>query len=281
MQFGAVCTILTVLNLVCAAQVPAEQAAPGAEAIIRGSLERNRLNDARLKDYTYTESQETQTFDKSGTVVKTDRKAFDVVNLYGRPYRRQVSKDGRALEGREKERADQEFEKEVHQREKETAEESQKLEQERERSREESRRFLQEIPKAYTFRIAGEEKLDGTPVWVLDATPRPDFHSTVKRAELLKKMRGRLWVDKESLQWVRVEAEAVEPITFGGFLAKLDRGARMTFVQKRVNDEVWLPSKATARLEARLLVKRYRLATETTWSGYRKFRVDSRVLAQP
>jgi len=74
-------------------------------------------------------------------------------------------------------------------------------------------------------------------------------------------------------------AELIDSISFGGFLAKLDRGARMTFLQKRVNDEVWLPSKMTARVEARLLVKHYSLAIETTWSNYRKFRVDSRVLA--
>jgi hypothetical protein len=279
MQFGAVCTILTVLSLASFPQPPASEPQPDAGAIIRASLERNSFNESRLKDYTYTESQETRTLDKSGAVVKTERAISEVLNLYGRPYKRRVSKDGRALEGKEKEKADQEFEKEVHKRELETEEQSRKQEEEREKERAERRRFLQEIPKAYAFRIAGEEMLDGMPVWVIDAEPRPDFQSTVKRADLLKKLRGRLWIDKESLQWVRAEAEVIESISFGGFLAKLDRGARMTFLQKRVNDEVWLPSKATARLDARLLVKHFSVAGETTWSNYRKFRVDSRVLA--
>ncbi len=281
MQFGAVCTALIALNLVSVAQIPAAGTALDVEAIIRKSLERNTFNEARRKDYTYAESEQTQTFDKSGTVVKTERQTFDVVNLYGRPYRRLVGKDGRALEGEEKRKADEEFEKEVRKRQEETPAQLQKREAEHDKERAEGRRFLQEIPKAYSFQISGEETLDGMPVWVIEAKPRPEFRSTVKRADLLKKVSGRLWIDKESLQWVRVEAEVVEPISFGGFLAKLDRGARLTFLQKRVNDEVWLPSKATARIEARLLVKRYRLATETTWSGYRKFRVDSRVLAQP
>ena len=211
--------------------------------------------------------------------MKTESKTSEVLNLYGRPYKRRVSKNGRVLEGKEKEKADQEFEKEVHKREKETAEESQKLKEQQEKDRAESRRFLQELPKAFIFKIAGEEDLEGKPVWVIDAEPRPDFRSTVKRADLLKKMRGRLWIDKDSLQWVRVEANLVDSISFGGFLAKLDRGAKITFLQKRANDEVWLPSKMTARVEARLLVKHYSLATETTWTNYRKFRVDSRVVA--
>ena len=250
-------------------------------AIVRASLERNRLNDARLKDYTYTENEELRTLDKSGAVVKTERKTSEVLNLYGRPYKRRIAKDGRALEGKEKARADQDFEREVQRRARETPEERRKLEQEHEKSRAESRRYLQEIPKAYTFRLAGEETLEGIPVWVIDATPRPDFRSDVKRADLLKKMRGRLWIDKESLQWVRVDADLIDSISFGGFLAKLDRGARMTFLQKRASDELWLPSRMTAHVEARLLVKHYSVVTETTWTNYRKFRVDSRLVPQP
>jgi hypothetical protein len=279
MQFGAVCTILTIFCLLSSAQRPVREPWPDAGAVIRTSLERNASNESRLKDYTYAESQETRTLDKSGATVKTERATSEVLNLYGRPYKRRVSQDGRALVGKEKEKADQEFEREVHKREQEFEAERRKQQAEREKARAEGRRYLQEIPKAYSFKIAGEETLDGMPVWVIDAVPRPDFHSTVKRADLLKKMRGRLWIDKQSLQWVRVEAELIDSISFGGFLAKLDRGARMTFLQKRVNDEVWLPSKMTARVEARLLVKHYSLATETTWSNYRKFRVDSRVLA--
>lgn len=278
MHFGAVCTTLTVFCLFSFAQSRAREPWPDAGDVIRTSLERNASNESRLKDYTYTERQETRTLDKSGAIVKTESSTSEVLNLYGRPYRRRVSKDGRALAGKEKQKADQEFEREVHKREQESGEESRKQQEEREKARAESRRFLQEMPKAYSFRITGEALLDGMPVWVIDAEPRADFHSTVKRADLLKKMRGRLWIDKQSLQWVRVEAELIDSISFGGFLAKLDRGARMTFLQKRVNDEVWLPSKMTARVEARLLLKHYNLAAETTWSNYRKFRVDSRVL---
>jgi hypothetical protein len=279
MQFGAVCTILLTFSLISCAQSPIGEPQPDAVGIIRTSLERNSSNESRLKDYTYTENAETRTLDKLGAVEKTERTTFEVLNLFGRPYKRRVGKDGHALEGKEKERADQEFEKEVHKRERETEEQSRKRQEEREKERAESRKFLQEIPSAYSFKIAGEETLDGMPVWVIDAEPRQDFHSAVKRADLLKKMRGRLWIDKESFQWVRAQVEMIEPISFGGFLAKLDRGAKMTFLQKRVNAEVWLPLNATVQFDARLFVKHYRMAGETTWSNYRKFSVDSRVLA--
>jgi len=278
MKFGVVCTILIALGLDVSAWAPRQAPDADATAIIRASLERNKLNDARLKDYTYTEDEELRAFDKSGAVVKTERKTSEVLNLYGRPYKRRIAKNGRALEGKDKARADEDFEREVQRRAKETPEERRKQEREGEKSRAESRRFLLEIPKAYTFRIAGQETLDGIPVWVIDAMPRPDFHSDVKRADLLTKMRGRLWIDKETLQWVRVDADLIDSITFGGFLAKLDRGARMTFLQRRASDEVWLPSRMTAHIEARLLVKHYSVVTETSWTNYRKFRVDSHIV---
>jgi hypothetical protein len=276
---GAVCLMFSLVSVYAAAQEAALPAPPDAAEIVRNSLEKNTRNEERRRDYTYTENEVTRTLDKSGAVVKTEQVGYDVVNLYGRPYRRRVSKDGKALEGKEKQKADDEFEKEVRKREGESPQEREKREAEQARQRAEEFRFLQEIPKAYTFHLAGEETLEGAGVWVIDAQPRPDFRSSVKRSDLLKKLRGRLWIDKESGQWVRVEAEVVDPISFGGFLAKLDRGATLSFLQHRVNDEIWLPSQAIARLEARVLVKRYRIASETTWSGYRKFRVESHIVA--
>ena len=256
----------------------ARQAEPDAETIIRRSLERDADNTVRLRNYTYTEVQRTDTFAGSGAVLKSETSTFDVVNLYGSPYRRRIAKNGRPLEGKEKRKADEEFEREVRKRQGETPGERAKREAEEQKNRAEARRFLQEVPKAYYLQTAGTDAIDGLPVWIIEATPRPDFQSSVKHADLLRKVRGRVWVDQSSYQWVRAEAEAIQPISFGGFLAKLDRGARLTFLQTRVNDEVWLPAKATVRVDGRLLLKHFRLAAESTWSNYRKFQVDSRLV---
>jgi hypothetical protein len=50
----------------------------------------------------------------------------------------------------------------------------------------------------------------------------------------------------------------------------------------RVNDEVWLPKRIEAKVSARLaLVKKYRIESDTSFSNYRKFQVESRVVSQP
>jgi hypothetical protein len=48
----------------------------------------------------------------------------------------------------------------------------------------------------------------------------------------------------------------------------------------RVNDEVWLPKRIEAKASARLaLVKKYRIESDTSFSNYRKFQVESRVVS--
>jgi hypothetical protein len=52
----------------------------------------------------------------------------------------------------------------------------------------------------------------------------------------------------------------------------------MTFEQRRVHDEVWLPSHAWMRLGARVaLVKKLDAEVEVLWRDYRKFQTDSRI----
>ena len=76
------------------------------------------------------------------------------------------------------------------------------------------------------------------------------------------------------------EAEVTDNISWGLFVARLSKGARLDFQMTRVNDEVWLPKHIQAQASARLaLVKKYRIEADTTFSNYRKFQVESRVVA--
>ena len=60
---------------------------------------------------------------------------------------------------------------------------------------------------------------------------------------MLLKLRGRMWIDKTTYQWARVEAETTDTISWGLFLARLNSGAHMSFEQTEVNSELWLPKR--------------------------------------
>lgn len=246
--------------------------------IVRRSVEKDRLNFERANDYSYVQHTEQRRFGRGGRVSRSESRTFDVIVIDGEPYEKLIAKDGRPLSESEARKEQAKLDRELARRRMEKPDRRVRRVTEREKRRREGREFAQEIPEAFTFRLAGEETVDGRPVWVIEAEPKPGFKGKAKRAELLSKFRGRLWIDQQDFQWVRVEAETIAPVRFGWILAKLDPGARMTFEQRRVHGEVWLPSHAWMRLGARLaLVRRLDAEVEVFWRDYRKFQSDSRI----
>jgi hypothetical protein len=247
--------------------------------IIRKSVERDRMNSRRAKDYTFVQRVEQREFDKGGKVKKVESNTFDVTMIGERPYSKKIAKDDKPLSEKEARKVQEEFDKEIRKRQEESESDRKKRAAELEKQREEGRRFLLEIPQAFDFKLVGEETVEGHPVWVIDAKPRPGYKGSARRWELLTKFHGRLWVDQKEYQWVRVEADTIAPVSFGWLLARLEPGAKLTFQQARINSEIWLPVKATTRLNARLaLLKKINGEFEVTWKDYKKFQTDSRMV---
>jgi hypothetical protein len=270
---------LRLLPACLACLLPALQGqTPDPLEIIRRSVEKDRLNFERANDYSYVQHSEQRLLDKEGRASKVESRTYDVIVIDGEPYEKLVAKDGKPLSESEARKEQEKLDRELARRRSEKPGERSRRLSEQEKRRREGREFAREIPEAFTFRLAGQETLEGRPVWVIEAEPKPGYKGKAKRADLLSRFRGKLWIDQADYQWVRVEAETIAPVRFGWILAKLDPGARMTFEQRRVNEEVWLPSRAQMQLAARLaLVRKLRAEVEVVWRDYRKFRTDSRI----
>ena len=65
---------------------------------------------------------------------------------------------------------------------------------------EENTSIVREVPKAFDFQLVGEEVINGRPAYVLQATPRPDYHATRQVRQYVLQGRGKLWVDKRGLR---------------------------------------------------------------------------------
>ncbi|MGA7218550.1 MAG: hypothetical protein WBX38_09555, partial [Candidatus Sulfotelmatobacter sp.] len=77
----------------------------------------------------------------------------------------------------------------------------------------------------------------------------------------------------------KLEAEAIDTVSFGWFLARIHKGTRLVFEQTRVNEEVWLPQHLTFKFDARIAVfKSYNEEDEETFSDYRKFRATAKIV---
>jgi hypothetical protein len=249
---------------------------PDADAIVRKSLERDFYNFNSVKDYTYVERQEDREYDGNGRLKKTESSTQEVLILAGRPYEKEIAKNDKPLSENDARKEQEKMDKELVKREHMSASDRAKVEKERE----EERAYLREIPDAFRFRLASEENVSGQPAWVIEAEPKPGYQAKDSKAKVLTKVRGKFWITQHDNRWVKIQAEAIEPLSFGLGLFRIAAGGAFTFEQKRVNDEVWLPTHILIRGEARLAyLKKVHAEIEITYRDYKKFQTDSKIVA--
>ena len=113
--------------------------------------------------------------------------------------------------------------------------------------------MMEQLAKAFDFNLKGESTLEGRNVYVLGATPRKGYQPPVTNARVLTGMRGTLWIDKATSQWVRVRAEVIRPVSIEGFLAKVEPGTWFELEKAPVADDIWLTKHFSMKSRARVL----------------------------
>jgi hypothetical protein len=274
---GARRSLLTALLAAAFASVGLGQQ---ARDIVARSVELDQSNWQRMKDYTWIARQTDRLLDSSGEVKSQKTEQWETVVVYGEPHHRMLERNGQPLSAADQQKEQAKLDQAVAKRERETASQRVRREADFEKQREKDREFLREVPDLFDFKLLGDDKIDGHDVWVISATPKPGAQPKHSDAKPLLKVKAKVWIDKTEYQWVRLEAETTATISFGLFIARLSPGAKLEFEQTRVNDDVWLPKRQVVSGAARLgLVKKLVGEEETTWNNYRKFQVDSKVVA--
>lgn len=248
--------------------------------IVRKALELDSQNLKVAQNYTFLQRQETRELDRSGKVRSRKIETWDVTLLEGSPYKRLIARDDHPLAPEEQQREEERLHWNLQERRKETNEQRELRMAEWQRREQRRHEPFHEILDAFDFAPAVEEQLKGRQVYRIDGTPKPGYKPKSPFAAFLPKVKLRLWIDARDFQGARIEIEAVDTISFAGFLVKLEKGSRITVEQARVNDEVWLPRNVSITAEARLLMlKSLNREMEYTFSEYKKFQADSRVTA--
>ena len=269
-----------VIGLIIAALAGGSLRAQEAREIVQKSVELDQVNWMRMRDYTWVARETERSLDDRGEVKSEKSRKWETLVLYGEPHRRMLERDGKTLAPDEQMKEQAKLDKVAAKFEQETPEQRARRIADYEKRREKDREFLREVADLYDFRLDGEEQIDGHDVWVISATPKPGYQPKHRDAKPLLKIRAKIWIDKKEYQWVRLEAETMDTISFGLFIARLNPGAKLVFEQTRVNDEIWLPKREFVRGSGRLgLVKKLAAEQELIWSDYRKFQVESKVVA--
>jgi hypothetical protein len=247
--------------------------------LFRVLADKDKENDKRQRDYTYVERDVENHLDAKGQVKSTESETYEVMEIYGKQVNHLIQKDDKPLSDKDAAKEEKRIQKIVEKRKNESDSDKKKREEKEEKDREDGRKFVSEVADAYDFKLVGTELIGGREAWVIDAEPRAGFVPHMEGGKFLSKLHGRVWVDKGDLQVSKMDVEAIDTLSLGWVLARVQKGAHATLEQTRVNDEVWLPRHVSFNVDARIaLLKHYKIAGDQTFRDYKKFRTSATIL---
>jgi hypothetical protein len=260
--------------------LPVLLCAQDAREIVRRAVDADRSHSQAARNYTFLQRNQVKEFDGGGKIKKNDDRTWDVTLLDGSPYRRLVARNGEPISAEEQKAERERLQSGIEQRHKETPEQRDRRVADWHRKQEKQREPLKEFPDAFNFRLVGEESVNGGDAYVIDATPKPGYKPTLSSASFFPKVKARLWIDKRDYAWIKLDMETLDTISFGAIVLRLAKGSHLEIDQTHVNGEVWLPKRVVLEATARILLfKTLRAQYLYTFSDYKKFQVDSRVVS--
>jgi hypothetical protein len=248
--------------------------ADDARALVQKAFEAARENEAIARSYVFHERVEEIRYDKKGEIKKRESHTWDVTLLDGSEYRRLIAFDDEPLPPKREAKEQRELEKQLEKMRHETPKQRDKRLAKVEKQREEGEEFLEEITRAFDFRLTGEEQIGGVATHVISFTPRAGYRPTSREARVLPKVRGTLWISKDDHGWVQADMETTGNIRWA-VIFKLNEGARVRFTQRKHNDEVWLTDDWHLRLKARVAFFKFNGEVHGSYSNFRKFTTDT------
>ncbi len=205
-------------------------AQPTAQEIVRRSIAATR-NDWRAQpSYSY--------FERDTDPSRGDSKTYKVTLMYGFPYQQLVAVNGKDLSKDERQDEQKKLREASEKRSKESKSERASRVSGYESDRERDHRMMEEMADAFTFTLRGTGKLSGHPVYIIDAEPRQGYQPPDVHAKVLTGMKGTLWIDRSTFQWVKAEAHVVHPVSIAGFLADVQLGTYFELEKMPVSKDV-------------------------------------------
>jgi hypothetical protein len=160
--------------------------------------------------------------------------------ILGSPYNRLIAVNGQPLSRQDNAKEQGKMEQVVAQRRAESASQRQKRIANYEKDRRRDHLMMQQLTVAFDFKLIGSRTVDSRDVYVLRATPRRGYKPPNMETQVLPGMRGELWIDKKTFQWVKVTAHVIHPVSIEGFLAQVQPGTRFELEKMPVDDGIWL-----------------------------------------
>jgi len=221
---------------------------PDAHEIITRSVKVAEANWLEAPHYSCIRSDA-----KSKNGAPAVKKTYQVMMIEGSPYMKVIAEDGRPLSAARAQEEEQKLQKETAKRANESPRERRKRVEAYTEDRNRDHAMLSELSEAFDYTVTGEQQSGGTTVWVLEGKQRPAYVPRTREAKVLSGMNVKFWIDKETYQWLRVEAEVKQPVTLYGAIAKVGPGTKFMLEQEPVYEGIWLPKHFSMKINASAL----------------------------
>jgi hypothetical protein len=256
---------------------------PDQESFLTETRKHLQTDSTLQSSYVYVETRRALKLDKGG---RTREESVKVVENYpGLPgedrWERLIAEDGRPVPPEELARQDRERQQKANEMVQRLARNSSKelarQERELQKARRERDEALSDIFTVFEIRMIGRERVEEHDTIAFLLTPRRDAKPKTRAGEEMRHFSVRAWVSENDHALVKLEAEAIDNLRVGlGGLARLHKGARLSFLRRKVNGEVWLPAVVSYHGNARVgLLVMLRRSGTSEFSGYRKYSVDT------
>lgn len=263
------CLLFVLLSSVLVAQ-PAPAPLPDAATLLKKLQDNQRKLDQIRKNYVCTDDEQEYDLDKQGAVKKVERRQFETYYVEGFPIRRLLSKEGVPLSEHDQKKEDERVAKD----EKHARERQAKID----RGENKEKITVAEFLQTSIFKNIRREQYQGHEVIAMDFEPNPNYHPNNTEESLVNRLAGTIWIDEEASQVVRLQAKLVQGKVLGFGMASIREGSGVVMEQKRVNDELWMPSSYDADIGARVVFMGIRKRIVEQFSNYKRFKSDTRIL---
>jgi hypothetical protein len=256
---------------------------PDQEAFLKETRKHLQTDSSVQSSYMYVETRREQKLDKDGRMAEESVRVYESYpGLPGQPrWERLVSENGKPVAAGDLAEQDRDRAKDAtamaKRLESDPGKERARQQRDWDKAHDERATAVDDIYTVYAIKMTGRERVEGHDTIGFTLTPRQDSKPKTREGDLMKRFSVKAWVSETDHELVRLEAEAIDNVGFGlGVLARIHKGARFSFLRRKVNGEVWLPAVAAYSGSARVgLLWTLRRAGSSEYSGYKKFSVDT------
>ena len=216
---------------------------PDIKTIVEKSVAANDKDFEAAPQFDYKEK------DREANGTKT----FQVTMIDGSPYQRLLATNGHALSTAQAADERKKEEQVAAERRAQTPEQRNKRIADYAKERKRDHSMMSQLSKGFDFKIVGTRRVANRNVWVLSATPKPGYQPPNMESQVLIGMRGEMWIDQQTYEWVKVTARVIRPVSIEGFLAEVEPGTRFEIEKTPVAAGIWQIAHFSMQSHAKVL----------------------------